>query len=295
MLVHQGDKLDQELYIRWMQLGLFLPIMRTHSTNDVNMNKEPWALLNPENGKLVAQLVRQREALVPYTYTAARQAYETGVSICRPMYYDYPEAEEAYSYTTQYMYGDNFLVAPITTPMDAQGQSHVSVWLPEGSDWFEMCTGQYFKGGQIIERSFTLQQYPVYAKLGSILPRFEGKNNQSVTEGQFFLHVIPADGHAVGHMYEDAGNDQHYDTRYAVTDFCYEVVGETHRLVIGARQGEYDGMLSTRTYSVKIEMQSAPAQVLVDGESVQFAFADGALKVTTGSVNPSVQHIIEIK
>ena len=295
MLCYPGEKLDQELYVRWMQLGLFLPIMRTHSTNDVNMNKEPWALLDPSNGKLVAQLVRQREALVPYTYTAARQAYETGVSICRPMYYDYPEADEAYACRTQYMYGDNFLVAPITTPMDKQGLSHVSVWLPAGNDWFEMCTGQLFEGGQTIGRSFSLQQYPVYAKAGSILPRFAGKHNQSVSEEQIFLHVIPAQGHATGLMYEDAGNDQQYATRYATTAFSYEAAEGACTLTIGARQGEYQGMSATRQYSVKFEAEAAPSEVLVDGKPVEFAFADRSIRVQTGMVDPSVAHTIVVK
>ena len=295
MLCYPGDKLDEELYIRWMELGLFLPIMRTHSTNDVNMNKEPWALMSEENGKLVAQLVRQREALVPYSYTAARQAYETGVSLCRPMYYDYPEAEESYDFKAQYMYGDNFIVAPITTPMNKDGKSTVNVWLPAGNDWYEMCTDQLLKGGQTLERSFTLQQYPLYAKTGSILPRYEGKNNQSVAEEHIFLHVIPGSDHGSGWMYEDAGNDQNYATQYATTKFSYEANDAVRRLTIGAREGQYDGMLATRTYSVKFSADAAPAEVLVDGNPVKFLFEGNSLRVSTGSVDPAVEHIIEIK
>lgn len=295
MLCQQGDKLDEELYIRWMQLGLFLPIMRTHSTNDVNMNKEPWALMTEENGKLVAQLVRQREALVPYSYTAARQAYETGVSICRPMYYDYPESSEAYDFKTQYMYGDQFLIAPITVPMNKEGKSTLKVWLPEGNDWYEMCTGELLQGGQTIERSFTLTQYPVYAKAGSVLPRFAGKNNQSVAEEQIFLHVIPGTDLGSGMMYEDAGNDQQYVTQFATTAFGYEAKDGVRRLTIGARQGQYSGMKNVRIYSVKFDAEAAPAEVLVDGKAVEFAFADHSIRVSTGEVDPSVEHIIEIK
>lgn len=295
MLVNQGDKLDQELYIRWMQLGLFLPIMRTHSTNDVNMNKEPWALSSKENGELIAQLCRQREALVPYTYTAARQAYETGVSICRPMYYDYPVSPEAYKFKTQYMYGDQFLVAPITKPMDKKGQSKVKVWLPAGNDWYEMCTGTVLKGGQTIERSFTLSQYPVYAKAGSVLPRFAGNNNQSVSEDHIFLHVIPGADLGSGMMYEDAGNDQQYATQFATTSFGFEAKDGVRRLTIGARQGQFVGMKNVRTYSIKVDAEVAPTEVLVDGTSVEFSFVDKSIKLTTGEVDPSVEHIIEIK
>lgn len=292
MLVHNGDKLDEELYIRWMQLGLYLPIMRTHSTNDVNMNKEPWALKTKETGELIAALCRQREALVPYSYTAARQAYETGVSLCRPMYYDYPEADEAYQFKTQYMYGDQLLIAPIVAPMDKKtGRSTVNVWLPAGSDWYEMSTGEMLKGGQTIERTFTIDQYPAYAKAGSILPTFYGKNNQSVPEEDICLQVIPGSKVCAGSMYEDAGNDKQYATRFATTEFTFC----DNKLTIGARKGEYDGMTATRTFHVTIPATAAPAQVLVDGNPVESLFANGLVLVSTGSLDPNIEHTIEVK
>ncbi len=291
MSVNQGDKLDQELYIRWMQFGLYLPIMRTHSTNDVELNKEPWALASKENGELVADLCRQREALVPYSYTAARQAYETGVSLCRPMYYDYPEDSEAYGNKTQYMYGDQLLIAPIVRPMDKDGLSRLNVWLPAGSDWYELSTGQLLKGGQTVERSFTIAQYPVYAKAGSILPAGSGSHNQSVADADLYLQVIPGSTMATGSVYEDQGNDQQYATRFATTQFTFD----GHRLCIGARQGEYEGMPQSRTYHVSIPAASAPAEVLVDGQKVEAAYEDGMIKVSATSVNPDVEHVIEIK
>lgn len=291
MLGIKGAKLDQELYIRWMQLGLYLPIMRTHSTNDVEMNKEPWALATKENGELIASLCRQREALVPYTYTAARQAYETGISICRPMYYDYPDTPEAYRNKTQYMFGDQLLIAPIVKPMDNDGLSRVNVWLPSGNDWYEMSTGELLKGGQTIERTFAIDQYPAYAKAGTILPTYSGKNNQSIVEEDLYLQVIPGCDVCSGRMYEDAGNDKQYATRYAFTEFSYK----DNRFCIGDRKGEYDGKSNTRTFHITIPATSAPSQVLVDGKVVDTAFEDGLIKVSTGSVNPDVEHIVEIK
>lgn len=290
MLGIKGAKLDQELYIRWMQFGLYLPVMRTHSTNDVEMNKEPWALATKENGELIASLCRQREALVPYTYTAARQAYETGVSICRPMYYDYPDDPEAYASKTQYMFGDQLLIAPIVKPMDSDGLSHLNVWLPAGNDWYELSTGEMLKGGQTLERTFAINQYPAYAKAGSILPAFSGKHNQSVTEEDIYLHIIPGCDVCTGTMYEDAGNDKEYATRYAFTQFTYN----GGKLTIGARKGEYDDMSRTRTFHVSIPMNTTPADVLVDGKSVETTLENGMLKFTTGSVNPDVEHIVVI-
>jgi alpha-glucosidase (family GH31 glycosyl hydrolase) len=87
------------------------------------------------------QAVLQRYAMIPYIYTAARQAYDTGISLMRPMYYDYPEAAEAYQYAGQYMFGDSLLVAPVTTPLDPLHHlSKKAVWMPEG-EWVEWSTG----------------------------------------------------------------------------------------------------------------------------------------------------------
>jgi len=290
-----GANLDEELYIRWMQFGKYLPVMRTHSTNDVRMNKEPWALKSKKNGQLIAQLTREREALVPYSYTAARQAYETGVSICRPMYYDYPEAPEAYSNKTQYMYGDQLLVAPIVKPMGKEKVSHVEVWLPAGNDWYELCSGEVLKGGQTVERTFTLEQFPVYAKAGSILPGFSGKNNQSVVEKEIYLTVIPGSPVGEGEMYEDQGNDQQYATRFAKTRFSYLADEEGACLKISARKGEYEGMLAERTYIVQLPAEEKPAQVTLDGTPVTCQFENGTVCVNTSVVDPNVEHLIEIK
>lgn len=107
------------------------------------MVKEIWRYRD-EYFDALYNAVRLRYQLVPYIYTMARETYETGVSLCRPMYYDYPEDERAYTYSRQYMFGDNILVAPIGAPME-NGVSDVKVWLPAGNDWYEAY-------GHVIER-----------------------------------------------------------------------------------------------------------------------------------------------
>lgn len=82
--------------------------------------------------------------MVPYIYTMAREAYETGLSLCRPMYYDYPETQEAYDYRNQYMFGNDVMVAPATSPMK-DGYTEVKVWLPEGQ-WYEFASGKTLQG-----------------------------------------------------------------------------------------------------------------------------------------------------
>lgn len=99
------EELDPELYARWMQYGVFNPILRTHSGKNAILNKEIWNF-GTEYFKVLADAVKLRYALVPYIYTMARKTYDAGISLCRPMYYDYPEAEEAYRFSRQYQFGD---------------------------------------------------------------------------------------------------------------------------------------------------------------------------------------------
>src|SRR3712207_2197487 len=134
---------------------------------------------------------------------------DDGLSICRPMYYDYPEAPEAYSHKNEYMFGDQMLVQPITSPM-TDGLSDQQVWLPAGSDWYESATGTLLRGGQTLTRNFRLDEYPLYIKAGSIIPEYEGAQNLRSNDTPLTLAVYPGDEGRFT-LYEDNGNDKQYE------------------------------------------------------------------------------------
>lgn len=90
---------DPELVLRWIQFGVFTPIFRTHATNDARIERRIWKF---DNFPTMLEAVRLRYSLFPYLYTMARKAYDTGISVCRPLYYEYPESEEAYVYENEY-------------------------------------------------------------------------------------------------------------------------------------------------------------------------------------------------
>lgn len=212
---HMGaNNIDPELYVRWLQFGALSPILRTHSTKNSDLNKEPWAF-SQKYLEVIRNTILERYQMAPYVYTMARKTYDEALSLCRPMYYDYPENKEAYENKNEYMFGDNLLVCPITSPMK-NDKSTVKVWLPSGNDWYEWHTGALLKGGQSIERTFNMDEYPIYVKAGSILPLYDKvknlqKNNESVT-----VTVFPGKEGSF-EMYEDNGNDKDYATHYAKT------------------------------------------------------------------------------
>ena len=115
-----------DLYDRWVQLGTFEPILRLHSNDE---NRLPWQYPQPVQG-ITESFLRLREALVPYTYTLAAEANQTGLPMARPLYLDYPDQPSAYQNPTEYLYGPDMLVAPVTTPGDV---ASTTVWFPPGT------------------------------------------------------------------------------------------------------------------------------------------------------------------
>lgn len=167
---HLGDSISPELYVRWLQFGAMSPVMRTHSSKSASLRKEPW-FFGDKYLNVIRDIIVRRYEMVPYIYTMARKAYDEGLSLCRPMYYEYPECQEAYDFRNEYMFGDNMIVCPVTAPGN-NGYAKVKVWLPEG-EWYELYTGERLQGGRVWERSFAIDEYPVYVKAASVIPMYD--------------------------------------------------------------------------------------------------------------------------
>ena len=274
-----GTPVEPQLYTRAMQMGEYMPIIRSHSTKDPSLNKEPWAFDQPTQQRL-ANVINGRYALVPYIYTMARKAYETGISLCRPLYYDSPDAKEAYEYKEEYMFGDNMLIAPVTEEVDKEsGYATVKLWLPEGK-WLEYETGEMLQGGKTYERHFTMDEYPVYVKAGSILPYYGKLKNLSGTEQAVTVRVFPGADKGDFQLYEDNGEDKNYVTEYATTPLSYTRNGNKLSITIGARKGQYKDMPAKRQYYVALPCQKAPSSVSCQGKQLPFTYDGMNLEAT---------------
>ena len=291
-----GTPLEPQLYTRAMQMGQYLPIIRSHSTKDPSLNKEPWAFDQTTRQRL-AQVIRGRYALVPYIYTMARTTFEEGLALCRPLYYDYPEAPEAYEFKEEYMFGDQMLIAPVTSEADPEdGYANVSLWLPEG-EWLEYETGEMLQGGKTYQRRFTMDEYPVYVKAGSIIPYFGKLKNLSGTSQPVILRIFPGAADGTFTLYEDNGEDKHYATEFATTPLSYVRKGNHLQVTIGARKGQYKAMPARRQYSVALPCQKAPLSVRCGNESLPFTY-DGAnleATITLGDIDCATGAIIDIE
>ena len=262
-----GMGVNPELYTRAMQMGEYLPILRSHSAKDPSLNKEPWAFDQATQQRL-DNVINGRYTLIPYIYTMARKTYETGISLCRPLYYDYPEAKEAYEYKEEYMFGDNMLIAPVTEEVNKEnGYATVKLWLPEG-EWLEYETGEMLQGGKTYERRFTMDEYPVYVKAGSILPYYGKVKNLSGTDQAVTVRVFSGADKGEFQLYEDNGEDKNYVAEYATTPLSYTRNGNKLSITIGARKGQYKDMPAQRQYYVALPCQKAPISVSVNGKAL---------------------------
>ncbi len=267
---HRGESFP-ELYTRWVQFGVFSPILRTHCTKDPTIERRIWAY-PLENFYAMRDAFHFRYALIPYIYTAAREAYDTGISICRPMYYDYPKAQEAYQFQNQYMFGNDMLVAPVTQPM-GKDSLFVSkkLWLPEG-EWIEWCSGTILKGGKIMERAFALDEIPVYVKSGAIIPmQPKMKHTGEKPVNPLILTIFQGKSGAT-QVYDDEGNTNNYKTGdYTFTNINFDRNDNKKiKVVIEPVQGSYPGMLESRAYELRLPLTLPPEQVKVNGKTIGY-------------------------
>ena len=260
---------DPELYTRWLQYGVFTPIFKTHSTKDPRIERYLWFF--PDHLFVMRDAIRLRYTLAPYVYNAARENYDTGVGMCRPMYYDHPERDEAYNVPEQFMFGNDILATAVVEPVDSvTGLAARRIWFPEGR-WYDCATGAMYEGGRTEELHYTLSENPWYARAGAILPMNPQtvKNLQQPCDTLVLTFIPGADGELV--HYEDDGVSQQYATAYATTKVAKKQEGNTLRAVVAPREGTYAGAPDSRSYEMRFPATFPPKTVQVNGREIPYA------------------------
>ena len=271
---HMPGAVEPELFTRWVQFGAFSPILRTHTTKNPASERRIWAYPEPYSS-VMRSAFRLRYALEPYLYTEARRTYDTGVAFFRPLYYDWPQEAAAYERKGEYIFGDEMLAAPVTEPADKiSGLATENVWLPEG-EWIEWPTGKHFTGPISVDRSFSIDQIPVYLRAGAIVPmqppmRYTGEKPVD----PLIVNIWPlTPGTASSYsVYEDSGVSVEYQRGvFARTPIKAAQTGDTLRVEIGPVQGSYPGMLKERAYELRLPADWPPESVTINGFAVNRA------------------------
>ena len=286
---HQlGSPENDELYLRWIQFGVYSPIMRLHSSS-INLSKEPWNHKSVE--KQTKEQLRFRHRLIPYIYTAYYLNYRDGRAICEPMYYAHPDKEEAFNVPNEYHFGSELIVAPITSPMDKDGKAKVEVWLPEG-EYTDIYTGEKLQGGKhIVTRD--INSIPVFAKSGAIIPmsNVHTGNDSSNPTGFEILAFV---GQGEYTLYEDDGISMKYqDGDIATTTFKMNVLEDGYSFVKENVQGNVALIPELRSYKVVFDVDVKEAKAFINGE--EYACDKDGNTVTVTNIKPSDRLEIIIK
>lgn len=237
-----------ELLLRWFQWGAFNPIFRIHGYMS---ETEPWKYGQKVENNM-RKMLNLRYQLLPYIYSQAWQITSNGSTIMRPLVFDFANDAEAVKQAYEFMFGKAFLVAPITEA----GTTQRPVYLPKAAQWYNFWTDERFAGGQTITADAPIDQIPVFVKAGSIIPvgpvvQYVNQNTNETLELRIYEG---ANGNFT--LYEDEGDNYNYENgKFSTIAFVWN--DESKTLTIDDRAGNFEGMLESRQFDVKIIGQNS--------------------------------------
>lgn len=236
----------QELYVRWMQFGVFSPMMRSHGTD---LPREIWNFGDRGTWCFDAQekSIKLRYSLLPYIYSTSWDVSKNDGTFMRPLIMDFAADKKTHEIGNEYLFGHSILVAPVTR----YNAKNWPVYLPEGSNWYNFWTGKYLKGGQTINTDAPVDIVPLYIKAGAIIPF--GPDVQYSTEKKWDnleIRIYPgADGEFT--LYEDENDNYNYEKgAYSTIKFKWNEM--TRTLTIENRAGSFPGMIKSRKFRLTL-------------------------------------------
>lgn len=252
----QQDEGYKELYTRWFQFASFCPLFRAHGAD---FPREPWAFGSPESRtyQTLLKFTNLRYRLLPYIYSLAWKVTNENYTIMRGLPFDFANDSLTYNINDQYMFGNSFLVSPVTKPMfylpgniklDSQKNYSREVYLPKSSQWYDFWTGEKFAGGQTIQANAAFETMPLFVKAGSVVPLGPFIQYSSEKTDPVELRIYQGnDGEFV--LYEDEGDNYNYEKgMYSTIKFLWNEKQKT--FIIGERNGDFNGMLKNRKFNI---------------------------------------------
>jgi alpha-D-xyloside xylohydrolase len=236
------DEKYHELLTRWFQWGALNPIFRVHGYQS---ETEPWKYGQQVEDNM-RKMLNLRYRLLPYIYSEAWQITKNGSTMMRPLVMDFNGDTSALNQSYEYMFGKALLTAPVTEP----NVKEWNVYLPKSADWYDFWTGKNFKGGQKIKTDAPLDKIPLFVKAGSIIPMGPFIQYSTEKNDPIEIRIYPG-ANCEFTLYEDENDNYNYENGfYSTTEFRWNNAANT--LTIGKRQGDFHGMLKTRTFRVVV-------------------------------------------
>lgn len=267
----------RELYTRWLQLGAFMPMMRSHGTDTP---REIWRFGEPGTPfyDAIAKFIRLRMSLLPYIYTQAAAVSQKGDTFLTPLGLAFFNDPNTFDVKDEFLFGPSLLVCPVIQPMYYESGSKAlenvsktrTVYLPAGCGWYDFWTGKLYQGGRTVEADAPIDKIPLFVKAGSILPigpEVEYPGQESNPE--LTLRVYPGQDAAYT-LYDDEGDSYRYEQdMFTLTSIHWDDASRT--LVIGKREGSYPGMPESQVFHVTVGNMKTTVTVR-NGEEVVLNF-----------------------
>ena len=265
-----GDITDREamaeLYVRWMQFGVFNPLSRAHHEGD--NAAEPWTFGEVAE-KLSREAIELKYRLHPYFYTAAREAYDTGLPLIRALLLEYPDDPETANLNEQFLLGSHLLVAPVVE----KEASAKRIYLPQG-EWIDYKDKKtIYQGKQWITYPVSLETIPVFVKKGTIIP--EMPVQQYIGEKKnapVLFHIFPAStGRTASYeLYEDDGETIDYKLD-VFRKTAVKCTTHSDGFEIDLHTGDYNGFQQkgNRKTGISLHLDKAPKQILINGRKIK--------------------------
>lgn len=256
---------DSELYLRYTQLATFSPVFRFSAKRGVYYKREPWRW-DMLTYTIVKKYCNLRHRLIPYLYTEAYKYHKNCLPIIQPLYYYYPELIDEPSYQNEYYFGTELLISPITKPKDyVMNRSIEKIFLPKGV-WYDFVTGKKFIGNKRYISFFRDEEYPVFAKAGSIIPLaiLNDDINNTNSPREMEIQVFPGNSN-VYKLYEDDGVSNLYkEGYYIITSIDFDYAKDNYTLAIHPVEGKTNIIPDFRNYKIRFRNTRKPERVRID-------------------------------
>lgn len=258
---YYGGKEDDELYIRYIQFGVFNPIFILAGDTGKFYKREPWKW-NQIKLSVIRDYMQLRNKLIPYIYNEGYVYHKYGVPIIQPLYYKYPKIYDEPNYVNQYFFGSKIMISPIVKRKNEEMNRVVQrIFIPSGV-WYDYASGKKFMGNKYYMNFYKDEDYPIFVKEGSIIPMSLDEDTNCPTNME--IQIFPAENGLYGsyELYEDDGiSTTNINQNYIITKMNLDKVEYGYKFTIQKKDGNMN--IQNRNYLLRFRNMKSPEKVIV--------------------------------
>ena len=257
---YQGGIEDDELFIRYIQFGVFSSIFLLAGDTGKYYKREPWKW-NPLILNVIREYMQLRNKLIPYIYSESYLYHKYGVPLVQPLYYKYPKIYDEPNYVNQYFFGSRIMISPIIKKKNTEMNRVVQrVFIPNGI-WYDYSTGKKYVGNKYYVGFYKEEDYPIFVKEGSIIPMSLDMNTNIPTNME--IQIFPAENGLYGNyeLYEDDGINNGIGKNYLLTKMNLDKVDNGYHFALVRKEGNLN--VPNRNLFLRFRNMKNPDKVLV--------------------------------